>query len=115
MKAARRSVKPVSSTPKRPAAPPRRPRTPRTAAPPTFQNERQRRWFEAEVEAFSRLVHTARLTGDFVTAQRLERELSSFVEETRLLLGAGETCEAIYRDDNTVYTASTKSADSQTT
>ncbi len=39
----------------------------------------QRRWFDREVRLLARLAHTERLLGDFVAAQRLERELDSFI------------------------------------
>lgn len=50
--------------------------------------------------ASSRLVHMARLGGDFVAAQCLERELGSFIEETRRLLEAEGTGYEAY--DETV-------------
>lgn len=50
-----------------------------------LQNEllqgEQRRWFEREVGALQRLARTERLLGDYVAAQRLERELDSFILE----------------------------------
>lgn len=96
MKTARRS--PPAAAPGRPAAPPRRARRPhpRPARALPFRSAEQRRWFGAEVAAFSRHVHTARLAGDFVAAQRLERELGSFIEATRHLLEVnGEGYEAL--------------------
>ena len=126
MKTARRS--PPAAAPGRPAAPPRRARRPypRPARELPFRSAEQRRWFGAEVAAFSRHVHTARLAGDFVAAQRLERELTSFTEATRQLLGSGETYEATYNDEATydnetasndelVCGAKTESAGVQTT
>ena len=97
MKTARRSL--PAAAPGRPAAPPRRARSPRPRPAPglPFRSPEQRRWFDAEVAAFSRHVHTARLGGDFVAAQRLERELSSFTKATRQLLeGSGGGYEAVH-------------------
>ena len=48
--------------------------------------EAQRRWFDYEVATLRQLVQTERFTGDFVAAQRLERELDSFIREVTALL-----------------------------
>ncbi len=56
----------------------------------SFQDElqgEQRRWFEQEVGALQRLARTERLLGDYVAAQRLERELDTFITEVAALLG----------------------------
>lgn len=47
----------------------------------------QRRWFDREVRTLKRLAHTERLMGDYVAAQRLERELDSFIIEASALIG----------------------------
>lgn len=100
MKTARRG--PPAATPGRPAFPPRRPRPRPRPAPPAlpFRSPEQRRWFDAEVAAFSRLVHTARLAGDFVAAQRLEGELGLFTEAARTLLEAEAGCEVTYDEQS---------------
>ena len=49
--------------------------------------EAQRRWFEREVNTLRRLAQTERLAGDYVAAQRFERELDSFIREASALLG----------------------------
>ena len=54
--------------------------------PPEGRYEAQRRWFDHEVGTLRRLAQTERLAGDFVTAQRLERELDSFIREATALL-----------------------------
>ncbi len=113
MKAARRG--PPAAAPGRPAAPPRRVRRsfPRPARELPFRNPEQRRWFEAEVAAFSRYIHTARLGGDFVAAQRLERELTSFTEATRQLLERnGGGYEAQGECDEKVYSPNDGANDS---
>ena len=97
----RRTAKPehAQAQPQRPGLPP--PRTPRalgrTGSAPRpkrpvaplygaqLQGE-QRRWFDEEVRTLERLAHTARLLGDYVAAQRLERELDSFIVEASALL-----------------------------
>ena len=53
---------------------------------PEPRYEAQRRWFDHEVRTLQRLAQTERLAGDFVTAQRLERELDSFMREAAALL-----------------------------
>ena len=120
MKTARRS--PPAAAPGRPAAPPRRARRPypRPARELPFRSAEQRRWFGAEVAAFSRHVHTARLAGDFVAAQRLERELTSFTEATRQLLEVngggyealqGERDEKVYSADDSAGNSTDSSTD----
>ena len=47
----------------------------------------QRRWFEREVRTLQRLACTERLLGDYVAAQRLGRELDSFIAEVAALMG----------------------------
>ena len=54
---------------------------------PEPRYEAQRRWFDHEVRTLQRLAQTERLAGDFVAAQRLERELDSFIREAAALLG----------------------------
>lgn len=97
MKAVRRTAKPVPPPTKRSLSGPQRsPRTPpRPAAPrptglsPPFRGE-QRRWFDHEVGLLERLAHTARLAGDYVAAQRLERELEAFSAEATALFRESE-------------------------
>ncbi len=48
--------------------------------------EAQRRWFDHEVGTLERLAQTERLAGDYIAAQRLERELDSFIREAAALL-----------------------------
>ena len=53
---------------------------------PQPRYEAQRRWFDHEVRTLQRLAQTERFAGDFVAAQRLERELDSFIREAAALL-----------------------------
>ena len=53
---------------------------------PEPRYEAQRRWFDHEVRTLQRLAQTERFAGDFVAAQRLERELDSFIREAAALL-----------------------------
>ncbi len=52
---------------------------------PNLQGE-QRRWFEREVATFRQLAETERFAGDYVAAQRLERELDVFITEVSTLM-----------------------------
>ena len=97
-------AKPNHSQPAAPGLPPPRTPTPRsrvrvsvTRAPsaqstqtgpklPEPRYEAQRRWFDHEIGTLRRLAQTERLAGDFVAAQRLERELDSFIREAAALL-----------------------------
>lgn len=49
-----------------------------------------RRWFDREVRGLERLAHTERLAGDYVAAQRLERELDAFITQAFALIGREE-------------------------
>lgn len=100
-------AKPNHAQPAKPGLPPLRTPTPRTrvsvtrvqlvqsaqsqsthSSPkgPEHRYEAQRRWFDHEVRTLRRLAQTERLAGDYVAAQRLERELDSFIKEASALM-----------------------------
>lgn len=71
--------------------------SPRQSIPPLapklllhFENEQQRLWFERESIHLQRLSHSALLCGDFVSAQRYERELRQLGLEIAKLLAKGD-------------------------